>query len=776
MGMNQAVTMYPLMFDAINKVAKFDMSGGGKPYISYVAAEPGVKLEENGDVTFTMHAPSAQTVEVCGFGGTMGNEKISLVKGEDGTFRRTVSGIKPGFLYHRWFVDGVQVMNPTAPLAYGCFGVTNFLEVPKEGQDFWFLKDVPHGDVQLHTYVSKENNHFKQCYIYTPPMYGREAGKKYPVVYVQHGVGEDETGWIWNGKLNLIMDNLLAEGKCEEMIVVMCCGYSFKDGENTVFYPGDFGRELVESVIPYVESHFAVKKGRNNRAMAGLSLGSAQAIQIVSRFQHLFAHLGVFSGVRDDVIEKVLEQHEAYPMQTVFMTCGVGEKGLDKAQRVYTDQFERLGVSGGQKCYEGFHEWHVWRESFRDFACLLFKKDVVDQGQDCEEADFIYEEPEMSIDKMNSQTFAQHICMFDPVYKGLIYDFDEKGRPNGRYYDEHPGVEVIDIASGTARFMFRAGNAKAVEIDIWGMKRFPMKKEPDSDWWSVTVSGIEKGFHYYGCVVNGVDVVDANAPVGYGGFRSINYFEMPEEDFEEYRLRQVPHGTIHLNYYKSGRTGRTKLCYVYTPASYDNNPEKRYPVLYLQHGGGENETGWIWQGKLANIADNLIAGKKMEEIIIVMNAGYGFPDEGYCHHSMSAFIKELPESCVPFIDGKYRTIADREHRAMAGLSMGGMQTQKIVFDNPELFAWAGIFSGGLVIKDDEDDYSEVLLKPSVFRERFNMLFVACGMQEATYPSTKANEETVLKAGVPIETFEGYGYHDWTFWRHCLNAFLRKLFN
>ena len=181
MSMNQAVTMYPLMFDSIHKVVQFK-TVDGKENISYLDEEPGIKVEENGDVTFTMQAANAETVEVCGFGGTMGNEKIPLEKGKDGIFRKTVSGLKPGFLYHRWYVDGVQVMNPRCPLTYGCFGVTNFFELPKPGQDFWMLKDVPHGDVQIHNYVSCEVGHYKQCYVYTPPEYGKERDKKYPVV------------------------------------------------------------------------------------------------------------------------------------------------------------------------------------------------------------------------------------------------------------------------------------------------------------------------------------------------------------------------------------------------------------------------------------------------------------------------------------------------------------------------------------------------------------------------------------------------------------------
>ena len=381
---NQALTMYPLFFDPIYKKAEMKKIDG-KDCICYQEDFWGTKVEEDGSVTFTMEAPKAETVEVSGFGGTLGTEKIALEKQANGLFSKNVKGILPGFHYHRWFVDGVQVTNPHAPFAYGCFGANNFFEMPREGQDFWYLKDVPHGDVQIHSYVSTQNDHIKKCYVYLPPSYRENIDQKYPVMYIQHGVGEDETSWLWNGKLNFIMDNLIAEGKCKGMIVVMCSGYAFRDDEEAVFFPGDFGRELTEDVIPYMEHTFRVKKGRMHRAMAGLSLGSAQATQIVSRFQNLF----VFSGVRDEETERILAQFAEYPMQTVLMTAGKGEKDLDKKQKIYTDQFEKLGAAGGQRSYEGYHEWHVWRESFRDFASLVFQKE---EPEDESEPVFPYEE------------------------------------------------------------------------------------------------------------------------------------------------------------------------------------------------------------------------------------------------------------------------------------------------------------------------------------------------------------------------------------------------
>lgn len=766
---NQALTMHPLFFDPIYSRVYVEETDG-KRRLKYRDDLWGVRLEDNGDVTFSMYAPTAGTVEVAGVGGSMGRERIALDRDEQGCFSRTVSGIAPGFHYHFWFVDGVQVTNPAAPVAYGCFGATNFFEVPGEGEDFWFWKDVPHGEVQIRDYVSCVNGHAKKCYVYTPPSYSREPEKKYPVLYVQHGVGEDETGWIWNGKLNFILDNLIAEGKCREMLVVMCCGYAFLQDEDPVFFPGDFGSEMKESVIPFIENSFRTAKGRYNRAMAGLSLGSAQATQIVARYQELFAHLGVFSGLRDQEMEQIIARQKTYPMETVLMTAGEGERGLDESQRVYTEQLAKLGVAGGQRNYPGHHEWHVWRASLRDFAELIFQGDLREE----QEEKFSYREPELTREQQDRQTYAEHILMFDPIYKGLILAVDEKGRPAGRYRDEHCGAEVLDAAEGRARFWIRAEGARTVEVDIWGTGSYAMAQGSDG-WWSCEVAGIEKGFHYYGIRVNGVDVLDGNAPVGYGGFRAINYLEMPEEDFAEYRRRAVPHGAVRLCYYKSSLTGRVKLCYVYTPASYDREPERRYPVLYLQHGGGENETGWIWQGKLANLADNLTAAGQMREMIIVMNTGYCFPESGAYHPAMGAFAEEMADCGISCIDRVYRTIPDREHRAMAGLSMGGMQTQRCVFAHPELFAWAGIFSGGLTIRNEEVDYSEILLNPEKFAERFRMLFVACGTREGGYQETKENEAAVLAAGVPIVTFERYGYHDWTFWRHCAKDFLPRLF-
>lgn len=198
-------------------------------------------------------------------------------------------------------------------------------------------------------------------------------------------------------------------------------------------------------------------------------------------------------------------------------------------------------------------------------------------------------------------------------------------------------------------------------------------------------------------------------------------------------------------------------------------------MLYLQHGGGENEIGWLHQGKIANIADGLIAEGKMQEMIIVMNTGYAFRSDGTSHPAVGSFEEELVEDCIPYIDSRYRTISDKEHRAIAGLSMGGMQSQKIALHHLDLFSWLGIFSGGFVIADDEEDYRYLLYREEVFREKMKLLFVSCGKQDAFYEKTIANTEEVNAHGVPVTSYFIEGRHDWNFWRRSAVAFLQMVF-
>ena len=489
---NQALTMHPVFFDPLNKKVYMKESGNIDS-LQYMEDPGAIEVQEDRQVRFRFFAPEAKTVEVAGLGGTMGNEHFSLKPEGNGYFSATVDGIKPGFHYHNWYVDGVEVQNPHGAFGYGCFKAINFFEMPEEGTDFYYLKEVPHGDVRIMKYKSQVNSHIKACFVYTPPGYEEKRDREYPVLYLQHGAGENETGWIWSGKLNLILDNLIKEKKCTEMIVVMCCGYSFIPETAPVFYPGDFDRELTEDCIPCIEKEFRVKKGRAYRAIAGLSMGSAQAMLTFAKHQDLFGYLGVFSGMADTELDKILTE-KTYAAHHIFLSCGKGEERLAEKQQAACGQLLEQGIPCSRASYNGFHEWHVWRESLREFAALLFKKDGI-EGITTDIMDKQGSEPRTQIsgEMLRKQTWEEQVLFFDPAYKKILFAVDDKGNPAGRYRDIHHGVEIEGKAE--VSFWFLAPDAEKVEVEVYGMKRRKLNRadgeEGRQGYWTVRLEGIE---------------------------------------------------------------------------------------------------------------------------------------------------------------------------------------------------------------------------------------------------------------------------------------------
>ncbi len=377
---NQALDSGILYFDPLKKVAIMDpKQGTGFRGLRYVDQKPGVRILDGGSVELNMFAPNAHSIQITNFNGALGKETYEMKPCGDGFWTAVLNNVPAGFHYHRYIVDGVQCTNPLVPMGYGCFLPINFFEMPDDDSLFYLLQDVPHGDVRMEFFPSQVTGLMKCCWVYTPPNYDKNTGKQYPVLYIQHGVGENEIGWVWQGKLNYIMDNLLAAGACEEMLIVMNTGYAFVEGEECDFFPGDFDRELTGDCIPFIDAKYRVKPGRVNRAMAGLSLGSTQAFAIAMKHQDLFGSLGVFSGgfpmVRQeydytafyadpDLVNKTFKvlfvgggEQEGFETRTMQVLAPLIEKGC----RITTFHCP------------GYHVWDVWRYCLRAFLPLLFK-------------------------------------------------------------------------------------------------------------------------------------------------------------------------------------------------------------------------------------------------------------------------------------------------------------------------------------------------------------------------------------------------------------------
>jgi enterochelin esterase family protein len=348
-----------------------------------------------------------------------------------------------------------------------------------------------------------------------------------------------------------------------------------------------------------------------------------------------------------------------------------------------------------------------------------------------------------------------------------------------------------------------APQAGSVQLDIGGVK-YPLTKGEDGAWVGNSQPQ-DEGFHYYQIIIDGAQVPDPGSLYFYGASRFGSGIEVPAQDQDFYALKNVPHGQLREVHYSSKTNNSIRRCYVYTPPDYDKDPTKRYPVLYLQHGAGEDETGWGNQGHANLIMDNLIAAGKAKPFIIVMENGGGIggpggrggrrgapptgapsatppgatnsagatngapPRGGRGGFNFSAFEHTLVDEVIPYIDSNFRTIADEPDRAMAGLSMGGMQTHNITLAHLDTFSHIGIFSGGSIAPSEITDMAG-------FKQKVKVAFCSFGSREAGSPAAKANAEALKQAGVNSYFYESpQTAHEWQSWRRSLHEFAPLLF-
>lgn len=351
--------------------------------------------------------------------------------------------------------------------------------------------------------------------------------------------------------------------------------------------------------------------------------------------------------------------------------------------------------------------------------------------------------------------------------------------PAGTQRNEHniAGAEWPRIGNdGRVHFRFYAPNAQKVEISSRG----EMTKGADGYWTLVTQKAEDPGFHYYQVVVDGVAVADPATKSFFGMSKWVSGFEVPEPGVDYYRPRNVPHGRVSESWYYSDVRQEWRRCFVYTPPGYDTETGKRYPVLYLQHGFGEDETGWTRQGNMNFILDNLIAEGRAVPMIVVMDCGniWTMPPGMSRDTFGKDFTPMLIEDVIPYIDSNYRTLTDRENRAIAGLSWGGRQTYDTAFPNLDKFSYIGGFSGGGRIDLDniDTDYGGVFADRDAFNRRVHLLFVGIGSKEDP-ERVKGFADGLKAAGLTnVVHYESPGTaHEWLTWRRCLNEFLPLIF-
>ena len=346
-----------------------------------------------------------------------------------------------------------------------------------------------------------------------------------------------------------------------------------------------------------------------------------------------------------------------------------------------------------------------------------------------------------------------------------------------------PGNEFPKVdKEHRAYFRVVAPDAHRVQVDICG-KKYDMRRDQQGVWCAVT-DPLVVGFHYYFINIGGMNVIDPATETFFGCNRQAGGIEIPEgPEGDYYRPQQgIAHGQVRSIYYYAKATEEWRHALVYTPAEYEKG-KKRYPVLYLQHGMGEDETGWSKQGRMQHIMDNLIASGEAVPMIVVMESGDikapfkgGDNRQGFSQYGAS-FYKVMTNDLITTIDSKFRTLRDRDHRAMAGLSWGGHQTFDVVLSHMDLFAWMGAFSGAIFGLDVKTAYNGIFTRPDEFNRKIHYLFLMSGTEGMDKMfGTKKLVDELNNQCIHAHYYESTGTdHEWLTWRRGLRQFVPHLF-
>ena len=604
--------------------------------------------------------------------------------------------------------------------------------------------DIVHGKIDTISYTSKSVGTKRRAIIYTPPGYSKK--EKYPVLYLLHGIGGDEKEWLKGGNPQVILDNLYAENKIKPMIVVMPNGRAMKDDRavGNIFDSvkvkafAIFEQDLLNDLIPYIEKAFPVLKDRENRAIAGLSMGGGQSLNFGLGNLDKFAWVGGFSSAPNTKRpEELVPDAEAAKskLKLLWISCGDNDGLIRFSQRTHDYLYEK-NVPHIYYIEPGVHDFKVWKNGLYMFSQFLFKP-------------------------VDISTFSKYSILGSPASTNIR---------SAKYPQILPDNRVV--------FRIKAPEAQKVQIDLG--KKYDMARDTGG-YWIVTTDSISEGFHYYSLLIDGVALADPASETFYGMGRMASGIEIPFAGGGYYAVKDVAHGEVRIKRFYSTVTNSWRRFYIYTPPGYDNSTNEKYPVLYLLHGGGEDERGWAAQGKTDLILDNLFAEKKAKPMLVVMidgNMGTGAL-AGFNENVLRSFENELKQAVIPFVEKNFRTETDARNRALAGLSMGGLQTLYAGIKNTNMFAYLGVFSSGWFANRPElsnPQYDFMKVNAAMINSNLKSLWISMGGKEdIAYNNCKTMLGKFDEMGIKYIYSEYPGGHTWPVWRNNLYNFAQLLF-
>ncbi|MFZ5999844.1 MAG: alpha/beta hydrolase-fold protein [Bacteroidota bacterium] len=605
-------------------------------------------------------------------------------------------------------------------------------------------QNIAHGKIDTITYASKTVGVSRRAIVYTPPGYVRS--KKYPVLYLLHGIGGDEKEWLKNAQPQIILDNLYADKKIEPMIVVMPNGRAMKDDRaiGNAFDSAKvqafsvFERDLLNDLIPFVEKKYPAMTDREHRALAGLSMGGGQTLNFGLGNLEKFAWVGGFSSAPNTKLPEVLVPDPAAArakLKLLWISCGDADGLMSFSKRTHDYLYEK-NVPHVFYVEPGGHDFTVWKNDLYMFSQFLFKP-------------------------VDATKLSTYTVLGVPASSNVR---------SARYPQILPDNRVM--------FKIKAPDAGKVQVDLG--RKYDMTKDAEG-FWTITTDTISEGFHYYSVLIDGVALADPASETFYGMGRMAAGIEIPSKNGSFYAMRDVPHGDVRIKRYYSTVFNAWRRFYVYTPAGYDENTNTKYPVLYLLHGGGEDERGWATQGKTDLILDNLIAdGKSVPMLVVMMDGNVGGGGlANFGERTLQQFENELRKVVVPFVEKNYRTRTDAQGRALAGLSMGGLQTLHAGVRNSGEFAYLGVFSSGWFANNttlSDPQYAFMKEHASAINGNVKQFWIAMGGKEdIAYNNCKVMMTKFDEMKIRYTYSEYPGGHTWPVWRNNLFQFAQLLF-
>jgi enterochelin esterase family protein len=755
------------------------------PLYSQPGRGPAVRSPEvaaDGSITFRLRAADAKDVAVVGIG-----QRLPMQKNDQGIWSATTSPQKPDLYTYSFSVDGATVLDPGNGLLKTSYGSAGQSMVRVPGREVWDPGDGPHGAVTHHFYKSAIVGDNRDYYVYTPPNYDANRATPYPVFFLLHGLGDDASGWTTVGAANMILDNLINQGKAQPMIMVNTLGYGNPDGPAGAMRSDmipTFAKALAEEVLPQVEKTYRASHDRTQHAIAGLSMGGAETVYTALHYSDRFAYAGSFSGAfvmyaranppapaqpgaesagrggRGQMapmtpadFEKNFAGMDAAKinsdLRVFWIACGT-EDGLIGVNRQFASWLDSKNVHYAKAEIPAYaHVWPLWRRNLAEFAPLLFQA---------------------------AQTAG-----------GAAPQAGRGGRG-----PQAPQFQSVDVqADRHVAFKVYAPQAREVRLvgsDIPGNGRGAPMAKAENGVWEATLGPIEPGAFRYNFNIDGVSVIDPrNSSISQSNTNVWSMFYVPGSDFMD--TKEVPHGAVSAVNYYSTVLKRWRRMHVYTPPGYELGQGK-FPVFYLLHGAGDCDEAWTSVGRAGFILDNLIAVKKAKPMVVVMPAGHtstgprtpGAQDE---------FPQEFITDILPYAESHYRIIADRPHRAIAGLSMGGGHTLNIAIPHLEKFSYIGVYSSGIFgivpgagrggapaaapAGPSWEEQHKAELDNATARKGLKLLWFSTGVDDGLITTTRATVEMLKKHAFAPVYKESPGAHTWINWRNYLNEFTPQLF-